>query len=315
MRDWRKETVCLGTEAEANLGKLLLEHLSEGAGGLTLYRAFLEKTLSLNIAHSNLYQMEDDLLRRFYQEETLPPKFFSFPEDLSRLERVLDINIVVARVPQGSRQDFLRIHDRRVYSLLAKKCNKRPAKFFYLSLEERGELKVWALRVMTDLGPTQETRVEFFDSYMISHGKMAVAGECRLELVCDLLHMPLPPGHRHEEGACYSLLDLCGSENYIGVQIIFATHLSTAMTHRVSRRPQHHVFGKLGYLPASAEDKLTDFSRATVICVNAVGNWYLLHEPYAATVRSTPPRKGRKRESCLPAAAAAPRPPRSQRRR
>ena len=46
----------------------------------------------------------------------MSPKFFSFPEDLSRLERVLGINIVVARAPQAKGQDFLRIHDRRVYS-------------------------------------------------------------------------------------------------------------------------------------------------------------------------------------------------------
>ena len=145
MRDWRKETVCLGTEAEANLGKLLLEHLSEGAGGLTLYRAFLEKTLSLNIAHSNLYQMEDDLLRRFYQEETLPPKFFSFPEDLSRLERVLDINIVVARVPQGETARFPPHSRPAGVQPAGQEVQQAAAKFFYLSLEERGELKVWAL--------------------------------------------------------------------------------------------------------------------------------------------------------------------------
>ena len=141
---------------------------------------------------------------------------------------------------------------------------------------------------------------------MISHGKEATPADCKLELVCDLLHVPLPQGHRHEVGKCFTLADLCSSGNYMGTQVIFATHLSTAMTAKRSKMPQHHVFGKLGYLPADESDKLTDLRQAAVICVNATKNYYLLHEAYAATVRSTPPRKARKRESCLPVAGPPP---------
>ena len=78
MQKWREETVCLGTEADTSLSKLLLDFLSEGKGGLALYRTFLDKTLSLNICHSNLYHMSDELLRRFYQEPSDVPEILQF---------------------------------------------------------------------------------------------------------------------------------------------------------------------------------------------------------------------------------------------
>ena len=115
--------------------KRLLEYLDDGPKkGLDTYRSYIGKSLNLNLSHSNLANMEDSLLAKFYVHKSplVSPKYFSFwrSRDLALLEEALDVRMVIVR--RGPHERWSKIHDRRIYDILAGE-DRHERKEFFLS--------------------------------------------------------------------------------------------------------------------------------------------------------------------------------------
>ena len=274
--------VLIGSEEKSDLGKLLLQQLAEeqDVSALQLYRHFLSKTMCLNVSHSNLYEMHDDLLMQFYQHShpDKKPKYFNFKNgaDLSKLEITLQINLVVIRMPSFHYPTtYFKIHDRRIFSSFFEE-NKSTKLFAVDHNGRHWSLFQWQGKEMFTYTDNEE--------YFAAKAKMFTKGNCFAATVAELLECPVPP-HYHGEGVCSSLLDICQSNMMFGKTIIFASHIRTDMNIRRSRNEKNQLFGKLGFLKANNNDTLSDFSRAAIICVTNSGKIYIPKNEFAKVIR------------------------------
>ena len=103
----------LGSEVDGALEKLLLTDLSARRPGycrltaLDLYRGYLRLSTNLDLSHTTLVGLDDDLLALFYRQDQplRPPRFFSWKihSHLAFLEDYLGARLILGRPPPFTR--------------------------------------------------------------------------------------------------------------------------------------------------------------------------------------------------------------------
>ena len=125
---WKMNVDLVGTADKIHPSKMVLQAVSsDGSGGMTAYRTYLQQTLNLNASHSVIGSLSDAILSRFYSLDSplVPPKFFDWSagggQDVSRLEAACSVDIVIFESASKDSVDnplWEVLHDRSVYRKL-----------------------------------------------------------------------------------------------------------------------------------------------------------------------------------------------------
>ena len=268
---WRKPWHWVGSEEKDDLTKLVLNHLVGEEQATATYREYLKQTMNCQVSHSNLLHLNEDLLMKFYRRHRLgTPKYLDVrrPSDMARLERVLNLRVVIVR-PGYELRDCEKISDTRIFDVMADGGEKKATHFFALYRVKSfwhlytADAKVAALQY-TPSG----SESKFYSRHAKSTG-------CYARDLAFLLKAEVREHVCGEE--CSDLLNFCASKEdriHLGSQVLFVSHVRSVMTARRSKSLAHQTFARLGVLRLEAE-QLTRSPDLPVVSVTSDGWLYL----------------------------------------
>jgi hypothetical protein len=268
--------------------KALLLFFSRGKGELFAYRAYLKKTLNLNLSHSNLSELNDDLLGKFFSLNCpeKPPKYFSLDRgaDLAMLEAALNLRFIVAR--PGASCKWTKIHHREIYDVLSGQKGLRETFRFILDFK-KGE---WQLFYCPEnlFGYTPAASEIKFVGRRASHS-------CYLAAVCELMDCDFSQ-HEHSAG-CSSLEDFLRLGEEMGRllgkrRVIVVSHIGSEPIKKICYSIKRQIFGQLALFGGLEEEE--DIMRvrgASVVAVDLQGGVYLPQPAVIDCVLNLVPRR------------------------
>ena len=285
--EWRRSFTLLGSDAEDDLTKLLLQDLATEleTTPLELYRTYLKSTLSLTLNHGNLATLKDPLLKKFYgaQHRKAEALYLSLrnPTSLAKLGQILGLNLALVRPPTIF-SSYTKLTDRSVYSMVAQE--ERPLRLYLLCLDKKTK-KHWELYKSITGEAVHRDECE---DYIIARSAPKVG--CLIERLADLLGLKEECYHEHGE-SCSSVTGLVSNRTLVHAMLkktdfILASHLgNSSLTKNRNDKPKAQVFGQLAFFRENDLALSRNMETVPVICLTPSGRLYLPHEPYAMQVR------------------------------
>jgi hypothetical protein len=273
--------------------KTLLGHFSPPGDEMRAYRLYLTKSLNLNTSHTNLAEMEDSLLAKFYGPPETEPKYFSFfrPTDLALLEEALSVRLLIVRRAGNSR--YARVHQRDIFDVISgdEEAQERVRHSFLLSVDDS---KKWKLVFSNEI-PTGFTARGAERSF-ISGASRPPAGCCWVGQATFLWGAK---EHCCPSSNCLESLPdfLSGSQAWHGKRrVMIVSHLASVTLKNVSFHPKDQVFAILSFLRPDDEDDgggTLGAKRAVVLCLTVDGSLYLPHKEFADSIINVVQSRGR----------------------
>ena len=265
---WRRNWRWLGWDGDDDLTKLFLNHLTNGRA-LETYRSFLRSTMNLHVAHGQLHRLEDSLLLKFYQEDRLlTPKYLDVRKsaDLAKLERVLQLRIIIIRPFGGNESNCDKISDTRIFDVLAGEV--KPSHFFALDRRDSN----WHLYTAESFNLNPYSPFSSEEKFAATSVK---ATGCFHADLSALLKTE-PPSH--ECGLnCSDLLRFCSTDEnrrMWATQTLFVSHVRSTLSARRTSAHAHQTYARLGVLRCKGE-QVSRSPDVKVVCLTNNGMLYL----------------------------------------
>jgi hypothetical protein len=280
-----------------------MEHFSPANDKMWAYRRYLESTFNPQVCHEAVSLMEEDLLAKFYME-TDPykqPKYMDFfrTSDVSKLESAIDARIVILQ--PAARDEFYKIHDRRIYDSLMGRQEGPTTSFVLDNFRGTGRTRTCDLWLLPEGFKYEQMSTEYI---FVSAGTSCVQQDgslCLLQGLRQVIGLSLEENHQHVE-ECRSLSSLlkCPERRMFALlpaEFILASHIRSdpCGKSRALRLPERNSFGVLLVQrdPNVAPSSVVQHSSMPVVCITLENRVYRLKPEFAGPVREGQSRQQR----------------------
>lgn len=279
--------------------KALLCALDPDGDGLITYRRYLSETISFDVDHGMLSLLDRGCLEAMYcmDAPVVPPRFFDFHDggDLSKLESILDVSIVVVLYRGSSSSPPLKVHDTRPMLLsappeerLARRVRRFAAQWVvdeWLLFEREEETEDLEIAGYYPLWSEKA----FYTDMMTRFDGCLVSAVC---LALGIARVTLESEHVHSPGVCGELSWLLSSpgreelarvfarSGYDVLQIVLASHIRSRLRSRphLMNHPGANTFAVHGIVGRKPSESIRP--DAILVCLTFQGDAYVLGEVY-----------------------------------